>query len=40
MEAMVTFHVSTHSDIANGTHGHVVNIIIDAQVETSTSASH
>ena len=37
MEVMVTFNVSTNLDVANGTRGQVVDIVVDAREEISAS---
>ena len=37
MEVMVTFNVSTDLDVANGTRGQVVDIVVDAREEISAS---
>jgi len=39
MEVMVTFNISTDLDVANGAHGHIEDIILDAREEMSTLSS-
>ena len=39
MEVMVTFNVSTDLDVANGACGEIVDIILNAREEISTSAT-
>ena len=40
MEVMVTFNVSMDLDVANGAHGHIEDIVLDAREEMSTVPSH